>query len=113
MQPHEHMTFEQGELLRTLQQDSFSYFVHKTNPTNGLVLDKSREGWPASIAAVGRALAAYPVGVERGFMTQDDAVQTTLATIRFSASAPHGPETDATGHKDFYHFLDMHSGRRA
>ncbi len=108
------MTSEQSELLRTLQQDSFSYFVHQTNPANGLVRDKSREGWPASIAAIGLALAAYPVGVERGFMTRDDAVQRTLATLRFFANAPHGPESDATGHKGFYyHFLDMPSGRRA
>ena len=105
---------EQSELLRTLQRDSFSYFVHKTNPANGLVLDKSREAWPSSIAAVGLALAAYPVGVERGFMTRHDAVQRTLATLRFFANAPHGPESDATGHKGFYyHFLDMASGRRA
>src|SRR5664279_5306389 len=108
------MTPGQNELLITLQQDSFSYFIHKTNPTNGLVLDKSHEGWPASIAAVGLALAAYPVGVECGFMTRDHAVQRTLATLRFFANAPHGPEPDATGHKGFYyHFLDMVKGRRA
>ena len=108
------MTREQSELLRTLQRDSFTYFGHQTNPANGLVRDKSREGWPASIAAVGLALAAYPVGVERGFMTRDDAVQRTLATLRFFAHAPHGPSSDATGHKGFYyHFLDMKSGRRA
>ena len=105
---------EQSELLRKLQLDSFSYFVHQTNPANGLVRDKSREGWPASIAAVGLALAAYPVGVERGFMTRSDAVRRTLATLRFFANAPHGPESDATGHMSFYyHFLDMTSGRRA
>ncbi len=111
---HDHITPEQNELLRTLQQDSFTYFVHKTNPANGLVLDKSHEGWPASIAAVGLALAAYANGVECGFMTRDDAVQRTLATLRFFANAPHGPEPDATGHKGFYyHFLDMNSGQRA
>ncbi len=38
------MTPDQGELLRSLQQDSFSYFVHKSNAANGLVPDKSREG---------------------------------------------------------------------
>lgn len=101
------------EILDALQQ-AFGYFLHETNPANGLVLDKSREGWPASIAAVGLALAAYPVGVERGFMTRDDAAQRTLATLRFFTNAPHGPETHATGHKGFYyHFLDMKSGRRA
>jgi hypothetical protein len=105
---------EEKELLWTLQQDSFTYFVHKTNPANGLVLDKSCEGWPASIAAVGLALAAYPVGVECGFMTRADAGQRTLAALRFFANAPHGPAPNATGHKGFYyHFLDMNSGQRA
>ena len=114
MQPREHITPEQNELLRTLQRDAFTYFMHKTNPTNGLVLDKSRDGWPASIAAVGLALAAYPGGVECGFMTRDDAVRRTLATLRFFANASHGPGSDATGHKGFYyHFLDMKSGQRA
>ena len=47
-------------------------------------------------------------------MTQDEAVQRTLATLCFFANAPHGPQLDATGHKDFYyHFLDMNSGQRA
>ena len=101
-------------MLRTLQRDSFSYFLHKTNPANGLVLDKSHDGWPASIAATGLALAAYPSGVENGFMAREDAVRITLATLRFFAAAPHGPEPDATGHHGFYyHFLDMDSGRRA
>lgn len=108
------MTPEQSKLLETLQRDSFSYFVHKTNPTNGLVLDKSGEGWPGSIAAVGLALTVYPVGVERGYMMRDDAVQRTLATLRFFTNAPHGPEPNATGYKGFYyHFLDMNSGQRA
>ncbi|HET6600261.1 MAG TPA: glucoamylase family protein [Burkholderiaceae bacterium] len=106
-------TPRQTELLKKLQRDSFSYFVHETNPVNGLVLDKSRAGWPASIAATGLALAAYPVGVECGFMARDDAVQRTLATLRFFANAPQGPQADATGHHGFYyHFLDMQSGRR-
>jgi hypothetical protein len=110
----EMMTPEQRELLDTLQQDSFGYFVHHGNPVNGLVRDKSREGWPASIAAVGLALAAYPVGVERGFMPRDEAVRRTLAALRFFARAPHDQARDATGHKGFYyHFLDMSSGRRA
>jgi hypothetical protein len=52
--------------LATLQRQSFSYFVHETNPENGLVVDKTSKNWPASIAATGFALAAYPVGVERG-----------------------------------------------
>ena len=87
------------ELLATLQQDAFRYFIHQSNPANGLVRDKSLEGWPASIAAVGLALTAYPVGVERGFLTREDAAQRTLATLRFFDRAPHGTDPDATGYK--------------
>ena len=72
-------------MLATLQQDAFRYFIHQSNPVNGLVRDKSLEGWPASIAAVGLALAAYPVGVERGFLTREDAAQRTLAAVLFLA----------------------------
>jgi hypothetical protein len=114
MEARDPITPEQDELLTSLQLDSFTYFIHKTNPDNGLVLDKSREDWPASIAAVGFALATYPGGVECGFMTRDEAIARTLVTLRFFANSSHGPESDATGYRGFYyHFLDMTSGRRA
>ena len=100
--------------LELLQQQSFSYFVHETNPDNGLVVDKTEENCPASIAATGMALAAYPVAVERGYITRDLAIRLTLAALRFFRDSPQGPEPDATGYKGFYyHFLDMKSGRRA
>ena len=101
------------ETLDTLQRASFGYFVHEANPVNGLVRDKTQEDAPASIAAVGLALSAYPVGVERGFMSRAEAVARTLATLRFFRGSPQGNETDATGYKGFYyHFLDMQTGRR-
>jgi hypothetical protein len=100
--------------LEKLQLASFSYFLHETNPANGLVIDKTEADWPASIAATGLALAAYPVGVERGFMPRAAAVERTLATLRFFRNSPQGPEADATGYQGFYyHFLDMQTGRRA
>ena len=40
-----------SELLRHLQQRSFEYFLHEVNPSNGLILDKTEEDWPCSIAA--------------------------------------------------------------
>lgn len=101
-------------LLARLQSESFNYFVDETNPVNGLVRDKNAPGWPASIAAVGLALFAYPVAVERGLIARDDAVRTVLTTLRFFWNSPQGPQPDATGHHGFYyHFLDMDTGRRA
>jgi hypothetical protein len=100
--------------LHDLQLQTFGYFQHETNPVNGLVIDKTAPGWPASIAATGLALACYPVSVERGFMSRAAAVQRTLATLRFFWNSPQGPEPDATGYQGFYyHFLDMQTGRRA
>jgi len=102
------------EDLSTLQRETFDYFVHEANQANGLVLDKTEENWPASIAATGLALACYPVGVERGFMSRTAAVERTLSTLRFFWNSRQGPEPDATGYRGFYyHFLDMQTGRRA
>jgi hypothetical protein len=100
--------------LAILQRETFDYFIHEANPANGLILDKTEANWPASIAATGLALACYPVGVERGFMTRNAAAERTLATLRFFWNSPQGPEPDATGYRGFYyHFLDMQTGRRA
>src|SRR5664279_44022 len=105
---------EQIELLRRLQKNSFDYFTHEVNPANGLILDKTEEDWPASIAAVGMALTAYPVGVERRFMGREEAVERVLTTLRFFATSEQGTGVDATGYRGFYyHFLHMGSGRRA
>jgi hypothetical protein len=87
--------------LEKLQRETFGYFLHETNPANGLVIDKTEAAWPASIAATGLGLACYPVAVERGFMPRAAAVERTLTTLRFFWNSPHGPEADATGYQGF------------
>lgn len=47
--------------LEKLQRETFGYFLHETNPANGLVIDKTASDWPSSIAATGLALACYRV----------------------------------------------------
>ncbi len=101
------------ETLDSIQRETFDYFVHEVNPVNGLIADRNREGAPASIAAVGLALAAYPIGVERAFITRAEAVARTLTTLRFFRNSSQGTEAEATGYKGFYyHFLDMKTGKR-
>jgi hypothetical protein len=105
--------FEGTADLESLQRDTLGYFVHEVNPANGLVRDNTRYGAPCSITAVGLGLACYPVAVERGVMTREEAASRTAATLRFLHDAPQGPEPDATGYRGFfYHFLDMQMGRR-
>jgi hypothetical protein len=100
--------------LDTLQRRTFDWFWELTNPKNGLTPDR----WPSesfsSIAAVGFALVAYPIGVERGYVTRAEARDRVLTTLRFFWQAPQGPAPrGATGHKGFfYHFLDMETGER-
>lgn len=69
--------------LKKLQRDSFGYFLHETNPTNGLTIDETAPNWPASIAATGLASACYPVSVEREFMSRSAEVQQTLDAALF------------------------------
>ena len=58
-------------LLDTVQRRTFDFFWERSDARTGLTPDR----WPtpsfASIAAVGFALTAYPVGVERGWITRD------------------------------------------
>ena len=86
-------------MLDALQRDAFSYFLYQTNSANGLVADKTQRNAPASIAAVGFALAAYPVGVERAWMTRAEAVERTLAVLRVFWLSLQGTALDATGYK--------------
>jgi hypothetical protein len=100
-------------MLDAIQQEAFGYFAHETNRANGLVVDVTGRAAPASIAAVGLGLTAYPVAVERGFLTRDEAAERTLTTLRFFWASKQGPEPDATGYRGFYyHFLDMRTGAR-
>ena len=59
--------------LEALQQAAVGYFLRAANPANGLIADNSRPGAPCSIAATGLGLSAYVVGVERGYLSRQEA----------------------------------------
>jgi hypothetical protein len=100
--------------LHLLERKTFRYFWSETNPHNGLLPDNTLGDVPASIAGVGMALAAYPVGVERRFTSRRKAAERVLKTLRFFHESEHGPDPFATGYRGFYyHFLDVRTGRRA
>ncbi|TLY62273.1 MAG: Tat pathway signal protein [Gammaproteobacteria bacterium] len=60
----------------------------------------------ASIAAVGFGLTAYPIGVERGYISRAAGRERVLATLRFFAH-------ETNQHGFFHHFIDMRTGARA
>ena len=96
--------------LEKLQHESFNYFLHETNPANGLVVDKNER--------IGLPVLPQPVSLWRliQWLSSADLCRVprrrrTLTTLRFFWNSPQGPEPDATGYKGFYyHFLDMQTG---
>jgi hypothetical protein len=100
--------------LDELEHRTFDFFWETTDARTGLAPDR----WPTpsfcSIAAVGFALSAYPLGVARGTITREQARERTLKTLSFFAGLPQGPgKTGVAGYKGFfYHFLDMKTGLR-
>src|SRR5215470_5820639 len=79
-----------------LQLTTVLYYLHETNPDNGLVRDKTDPKAPVSIAAVGMALATIPVICEREVMHRDFAAKITLKRLRYLLALPQGPEPDAS-----------------
>jgi hypothetical protein len=81
--------------LSALQRESFSYFEHEVNPSNGLIKDKTADHWPASIAATGFALAAYPIAVERFHLPRfSHGTDSDDATVFLGKSARTGARRD-------------------
>src|SRR5262245_13761381 len=100
--------------LDSLEERTFRWFWDTTPKENGLTPDR----WPthtfSSVAAVGFALTAYPIGIERGWITREQGIERTLTTLRFLWNARQDTSArGATGHHGFfYHFLYMENGER-
>ncbi len=93
-------------------QGAFDFFWEQANtdpasPGYGLVRDRY-PGSPgiASIASVGFALTAYPIGVEKGYITFEQGYERALGTLDtlLQMERTHG---------FYFHFVDMDSGARA
>jgi hypothetical protein len=100
-------------LLERYQRAAFDYFLLNRNPANGLHADTSRTGSPISIAVVGFALSSYPLAVERGWISRDEALEHCLAALRFFRDSDQSGSVESTGYHGFYfHFLDRDAGTR-
>lgn len=91
---------------------AFDFFWEQANtdpasPGFGLVSDRF-PGSPgiASIAAVGFALTAYPIGVEKGYITREQGEARAAGTLNTLLQM-------AREHGFFYHFVGMANGQRA
>ena len=101
-------------LFRDIGKRTFQFFWDTTNEKNGLTPDRYPSRPFSSIASVGFALTAYPIGIENGWVSRTQAVDRTLITLKFFRDMPSGPEATGKGAYNgfYYHFLDMQSGHR-
>lgn len=101
-------------VLDDLSERTFRFFWETTDHETGLTPDRHPGRDFSSIAAIGFALTAYPIGAERGWVSREQAAERTRNTLRFLYELPQGPEPEGIGgHKGFfYHFLDMETGHR-
>jgi hypothetical protein len=108
-------SLREAGLIEDLARRTFVYFWETTDARTGLAPDRYPTESACSIAAVGFALTAYPIGVQRGYVTREQALERTLTTLRFLRELPQGPQaTGTSGYKGFfYHFLEMRDGLRA
>jgi hypothetical protein len=107
------LTADDEIMLDSIQQRTFLYFINEHHPEWGIVKDRT-VGWaPASIASSGFGIPSFAVGVERGWITREDAARITLNMLDFFAGSVQSPDTAVTGYKGFYyHFLRMSTGTR-
>ena len=101
-------------LFRDIERRTFQFFWDTTNEVNGLTPDRYPSRPFSSIASVGYALTAYPIGIENNWVSRNQAVDRTLLTLKFFRDMPQGPQATGKGaYKGFYyHFLDMQKGER-
>jgi len=105
---------EEAQFLDSLQVRTFRYFWELSDPRIGLTPDRSPTRSFASVSATGFALTAYPIGVERGYVSREAARRRVLDTLLFfwTAAQDRTPSGSAGYKGFFYHFLEPETGRR-
>jgi hypothetical protein len=85
-----------GELLTLVQEQTFKYFWDFAHPVSGLARERNTSGEIVAIGGSGFGIMALAVGVERGFVTRQEALdrmQTILDFLenadRFHGAWPH------------------------
>ena len=85
-----------SQLLADIERRTFYFYWERVNQSNGLMADRLSTPAACSITGTGFALTAWPIGVERGWITRDQARDITLRTLRFFEQLPQGQQRSGT-----------------
>ncbi len=102
------------ELLADIEHRTFNFYWERVNHRNGLMADRWLTPSVCSITGTGFGLTAWPIGVERGWITRTQARDLTLRTLRFLEQLPQAEQSGGCGgYRGFYYqFIDMERGLR-
>ena len=93
------------DLLTLVQQQTFRYFWDYAHPTSGLARERLNSGDTVTSGGSGFGIMCIPVGVERGFVTREEAaarMRKILAFLSEKADRFHGA---------FSHWLNGSTGK--
>lgn len=71
------------ELFEKVQKAAFSYFWDYAHPVSGLARERLGSGDTVTIGGSGFGLMTIPVGVERGWISREEAVTRVLQSVEF------------------------------
>lgn len=104
---------EEEIMLDSIQRKTFLFFLNEHHPEWGVVKDRAARWAPSSIASTGFGIPCFAIGVERNWITREQAALITYNMLNFFKNSIQSTDTAATGYKGFYyHFLRMNSGTR-
>ena len=73
---------DRNSFLDRVEKEAFGYFWNETDPRTGFTSNTSEQGSPASNAAAGFMLSSLIVGIERGWISKDEAYRRALTTLK-------------------------------
>jgi hypothetical protein len=102
------------QLLADIEHRTFNFYWERVNHRNGLMVDRWSTPSVCSITGTGFGLTAWPIGVERGWITRSQARDITLRTLQFFEQLPQADQRSGCGgYRGFYYqFIDMDTGLR-
>lgn len=108
------LSIEDQEFLDLTQRKAFDFFWDGYDPVTGLIDDKNSTSRRTSTATSGFGLSAFIIGVERDWVTYEEAYKRVLLTLN---SYYNDPNVDNDFYVDgiyglFYHFINIDTGKR-
>ena len=101
------------EFLNLIERKAFGFFCDHQNLKTGLFADTTGGG-DASIASTGFGMAALAIGAERGWIKKNEARKRALLALdAFIPEREDEKPLVAGKYGFFYHFVNIHTGKRA